>query len=360
MNTHKAIQETVMNEDPLLLDAQFNQDDGCFAVSTESGFKVYNTDPLELRVDRSFNKSIGSVTMLHRTNYLGLVSGGKDPFFSVNKLVIWDDLKKKKSLELEFNTNVLKTMLSRTRIVVVLRNQVMVYGFNSPPKLISSYDTIDNLEGIADMSSGSTGGSESNSQILAFPGRSIGQIQIVDISNNGHERNLVSIIKLHKSKIKILLINKAANMIASASETGTIIRIHSISTCSLLYEFRRGLDKLIVTSMRFSPNGTKLAVLSDKNTLHVYSISNQVNNKSHLFNMSVMPQYFKSQWSFLSCHLENNHTGKANDTGVVGWSDEDGVIIIWKFWARWEKYILVEKDKMGEYELIRESWRKLM
>lgn len=358
MNTHKSIQNAPKIKSPLLLNAKFNQDYGCFAICSETGFKVYNTDPLELRVDRNFDKGIGSVTMLHRTNYLALIGGGKLPFFAVNKVIIWDDLKKKKSLELDFNTNVLNILLSRTRIVIILKNQVMVYGFNSPPKLISNYETTDNIEGIGELSSNITNNDTKSYQILAFPGKSIGQIQIVDISTSGQERNLVSIIKLHKSRIKALAINKFATMIASASETGTIIRIHSTNTCSLMYEFRRGLDKLVITSMKFSPNGSKLAVLSDKNTLHIYSISNQVNNKSHLFNNTLMPSYFKSQWSFLSCHLENDED--VNDIGELGWSDEDAVIIIWKFWARWEKYILVEKDKSGEFELIKESWRKLV
>lgn len=429
MNTHLPIVNSLQTKQPRILNINFNQDQGCFAVGHENGFLVYNTNPMDLRVKRNFHENgnasgIAHVTMLHRTNYLALVGGGKNPKFANNKLVIWDDLKRKNSLNLEFMSPVLNVLLSRIRIIVVLRNQVLVYGFSSPPKRFASYETIDNEFGLADLSVNSTtslsnnlassassltSSSSSNRtqdtnkyQTLAFPGRSIGQIQLVDVSPGGQEKNLVSIIKAHKSKIHCLALNRSGTLIASASETGTIIRVHSTHNTALLYEFRRGLDRAIVTSMKFSHNDSKLAVLSDKNTLHVFNVSpitstsgdtndyttrneNAPVNRQHLLrNLPIpipIPNYFKSTWSFCSVntnkyHSENTDVGMMNDVGFIGWSGNDSIIIVWQNKRIWERYIIVEKhDKStskdtsvglnsiqsgsSNWELVRFSWKGL-
>lgn len=408
--------------DTAILDVAFNQDQGCFAVAHENGFLVYNTNPLDLRVQRNFATStvssapgsgIGRISMLHRTNYLALVGGGQNPRFASNKLVIWDDLKRKSSLSLDFEGPVINVLLSRIRIVVILRKQVLVFGFSAPPKQFATYETIDNEFGLADLSVNSSSTSSLISsaasiasrssvsskdhlglkggkyQILAFPGLAVGQIQLVDVSPAGQEKNVVSIIKAHKSQIRCLVLNRSGTLIASASETGTIIRIHSTYNTALLYEFRRGLDRAVITSMKFLHNDTKLAVLSDKNTLHIYNVGlAEVNtgdndsvvshkgmpvNRQHVLRMLPLPipipTYFKSTWSFCSINTRKYHQDdddSSNDVGVLGWSGNDSVIIVWKQKRIWERYVIVEKpgtaDESGvgaTWEIIRYSWKSL-
>ncbi|CDR39209.1 CYFA0S03e00870g1_1 [Cyberlindnera fabianii] len=367
MNTRQAITETAQTHQKLLY-ASFNQDSSCFAVGYETGFQVFNTDPMDPKVKREFGESggIGMVKMLYRTNYLALVGGGKNPRFPMNKVIIWDDLKTKDALNLNFFSPVLNVFLSRTKIVAVLNNKIYVHGFGSPPKSISNYETCDNPLGIAALSPGAYQDQATTSQILAFPARAEGHIQLVDISSAGKERNLVSIIKAHKSKIRCLALNKSGSMIASASDTGTIIRVFSTQTCTLLFEFRRGLDRAVVYSMEFSPNGSKLAVLSDKQTLHVYNISGsqQQQNKHHMFKnlpVPLKPTYFNSTWSFCSIHLKDNGEGFSTDKGVLGWSGENAIIILWMR-GKWEKYSIMERhsdDPSKKFEIIKEGWRSL-
>lgn len=406
------------------LDVSFNQDQGCFAIAHEQGFLVYNTNPIELRVRRFFSPSSGSgsgvghISMLHRTNYLALVGGGKNPKLPSNKVIIWDDLKRKSSLILSFMSLVLKVLLSRIRIVVVLKNQVLIYEFNAPPKRIATYETIDNDYGQADLSVCSTSQSfmsSSNSafsissseslsasrdypkgQILAFPGRTVGQIQLVDVSPEGQEKNSISIIKAHKSNIRCIALNSTGTLVASASETGTIIRVHSTHTTALIYEFRRGINRASITSMKFSPNETKLAVLSDKCTLHVYNLiqTNQrsnsdghhegysatllASNRQHVLNKLKLPfpipRYFQSTWSFCSINTNTFRTDASgnedhsSDSGVIGWPGNSSVIIVWKTKKIWEKFDIVEVSKehsddsssaSSGYELARYSWKSL-
>lgn len=414
------------SRDTDILCVAFNQDQGCFAVGHERGFVVYNTNPIDLRVKRNFgggsttndkNKyttsthstsvssgsGIGHICMLHRTNYLALVGGGRNPKFASHNVVIWDDLKRKNSLSLEFMVPVLNVFLLRIRIIVVLKNQVIVYGFSAPPKQIVEYETIDNEHGIADLSAsisstgtsilptGSVNGANDNGpstssfgdavkyQTLAFPGKTVGQIQIVDVSPSGQSKIMVSIIKAHKSKIRAIALNRSGTLVASASETGTIIRIHSTHTTALLYEFRRGIDRAIITSMRFSPNDSRLAVLSDKNTLHVFTMQeaarsnesggsgnglysetndtkNLPTNKQHLLRKLQLPipipRYFQSTWSFCSINTNKYHHNEeeelySHDVGTLGWSGNDTVVIIWKKKRIWEKYTIREQSLSG-------------
>lgn len=415
MNTHNAITNVSENE-MHILDVTFNQDQGCFSVAHEKGFLVYNTNPIDLRVKRTFNSTnlsgsgIGHISMLHRTNYLALVGGGKNPKFPNNKVIIWDDLKRKTSLSLSFMSPVLSVLLSRIRIVVVLLNQVVVYEFSAPPRKFAAYETSPNEYGIADLSAHSASSSahpvgfdgklspaykdNPKSQILAFPGRTVGQIQLVDISPEGQEKNSVSIIKAHKSKIRCILLNRSGTLIASASETGTIIRVHSTSTTALLYEFRRGLDRAMITSMKFSHDDTNLAVLSDKNTLHVFTmgprhdkiaadpfggrsyVKDKPLNRRHLFQRLPLPipipNYFNSTWSFCSLNTNKYHTNMDstsphnNDTGILGWSGDDSIIIIWKEKKIWEKYVITENTSVADggnvtqkFELVRSGWKSL-
>ncbi|KAM9899966.1 hypothetical protein OXX79_005412, partial [Metschnikowia pulcherrima] len=236
-------------------------------------------------------------------------------------------------------------------------------------------------------------------QILAFPGRAAGQIQLVDVSPEGQERNSVSIVKAHKSKIRFIALNRTGTLVASASESGTIIRVHSTQTTALVYEFRRGLDRAVITSIKFSSNDTNLAVLSDKNTLHVFSIAPPLStpiadpfgegdtsreaptNRQHVLNKLRLPlpllNYFQSTWSFCSVNTSQYHidfdSSTVDDSAVLGWSGNDTVILIWKKKKIWEKYLIVDEQRAQQnsadttnaesphpahrYTLVRSSWK---
>ncbi|ODV90578.1 hypothetical protein CANCADRAFT_108021 [Tortispora caseinolytica NRRL Y-17796] len=357
MNLHNPL-HSERRKAPALLSAAFNQDQGCFAIGHEKGFRVYSTDPMEARVRRDFNDGgIGIAQMLYRTNYLALVGGGRSPKFSENKVVVWDDLKKAPALSLEFYSPVLSVQLSRTRIVVCGKNKIHIYAFSSPPLRIAIYETSNNPHGICALSS----------NVLAFPARTEGQIQVVDLSPQGQERNLVSIVKAHKSPVRCIALSNDGALLASASEAGTIIRIHSTQTTALVHEFRRGLDRAEMYSMAFSPSARRLAVLSDKGTLHVYDSvmtpeSVSTNRKHFLSVLPLLPSYFSSEWSFVSYRVREDGV---SSRGVLGWSSEDSVIAIFLENGRWEKYAIVKKELTGgneednnsKWELVREGWR---
>ncbi|KAL8684725.1 MAG: hypothetical protein Q9218_008164 [Villophora microphyllina] len=118
-----------------------------------------------------FNAGIGAAEMLGRANYVALVGGGRNPKFPTNKVIIWDDAKQLAVVTLEFHSQVFRALLSRSQILVALLNSVSLYAFSSPPKKVSSFETADNPSGLCCL----------GSKIVAFPGRTPGQVQIVEI-----------------------------------------------------------------------------------------------------------------------------------------------------------------------------------
>ncbi|ELR04683.1 hypothetical protein GMDG_01541 [Pseudogymnoascus destructans 20631-21] len=204
MNTRPAIEPSVS---PVALYAAFNDDATCFSVGLDSGFCIFNSDPCELRVSRDFNGGVGTVDMLARANYIALVGGGKQPKFPLNKVIIWDDAKQKAVITLEFRTAVRRVRLTRQRIVVVLQNSVHVYVFSSPPEKVSISDTADNPLGLCCLSS----------QLLAFPGRTPGQVHLVELETGG-----VRIIPAHTSPLRAIEISPDGEIMATASKTASM------------------------------------------------------------------------------------------------------------------------------------------
>lgn len=160
--------------------------------------------------------------MLGQTNYLAIVGGGRQPKFPQNKvrrllylscpayiliqqsqLVIWDDARQKAVITLEFRTSVLGVRLSKSRIVVALLNSIHIFAFSNPPQKLSYFETTDNPLGLACL----------GQQVLAFPGRSPGQVQLVEL-----ETGNVSIIPAHSTPLRAMTLSPDGEVLATASE----------------------------------------------------------------------------------------------------------------------------------------------
>ncbi|KAH0562783.1 Phosphatidylinositol 3,5-bisphosphate-binding protein [Trichoglossum hirsutum] len=398
MNTRQAIDNS---SSPVSLSAAFNQDNTCFSVGLNSGFCVFNSDPCELRVARDFNAGIGLVEMLGRANYIALVGGGKQPKFPQNKVlmvIIWDDAKQKPVITLEFRSPIYRVRLSRTRIVVTLCNSIHVYAFSSPPEKLSVFETADNPFGLCCL----------GSRLLAFPGRTPGQVQLVEIG-----RGNVSIIPAHSAALRALDLSRDGEILATASETGTLIRIWSTTNCSRIAELRRGVDPAAIFSLAISPSNTLLATTSDKSTLHIFDLphphnvsrpeatianrqqpptkgspasgsTDEVNSQKWgiLGKIPLLPRVFSDVYSFTSAHFEigdegplPGQSGRSSmltaalsmgalggraPKGVVGWLTDDTLVVIGAGRdGRWEKFVLVEGEDRKRV-CVRHGWRRYL
>lgn len=307
-----SLSQSKEKKNPELLYVAFNQDHGCFACGTETGFCVFNSDPLKERFRRDFeNGGIGIVEMLFRCNILALVGGGANPKFPPNKVMIWDDYQNKCIAELDFRREVKAVKLRRDRIVVVLENKVYVYNF-ADLQLLHQIETYSNPRGLVALS-------PSSNTVLAAPGLKAGSVRV-----ELYDSKQTQTIQAHATALTQICLSADGTRLATASEKGTLIRLFDTNTGVQLRELRRGADKAEIYSISFSPDGAWLATSSDKGTAHIYGIGDlngpipaevkkakddQKNRQSSFaFMKDILPSYFSSEWSFASFHIQESHS----------------------------------------------------
>ncbi|KLU82904.1 hypothetical protein MAPG_01972 [Magnaporthiopsis poae ATCC 64411] len=254
MNTRQPIESS---EPPEALSVSFNADSSCFAVALNTGFLIFSSDECDQQLSREFGGGLGLAQMMGKTNWLALVGGGRRPLLPPNKVMLWDEAKEDVAVEISNMSNVWGVRLARNRIVAVLQDCVRVYSFARPPNLLARHDTTDNPLGLCDMSE----------RHIAFPGRTAGQVQLVEIATSN-----ISIIPAHSASLVAIRFSLDGSLLATASEKGTIIRVWATNTGARVAELRRGWDPATIFSLGFSPSGAMLACTSDKGTLHVYDV----------------------------------------------------------------------------------------
>ncbi|RDI87023.1 hypothetical protein Vi05172_g3094 [Venturia inaequalis] len=247
----------------IALGIEFNEDESSFTVGTNTGFKIYDTTTGKLTYDRELQGSISFASVLSNSRLVGLIGGGICPHYPPNKFVLWDDSSKSEPFKIEYSNTPIRACLTKSRYAVIFERGVILYKLepdaenNDRGSRIAIYETAANPYGLCCL--GETK--------LAFPGRTKGQVQVVDLATRR-----VSILPAHKSPLRALALSKDETMVATASDTGTLIRVWSTAREARLFEFRRGVDHSAVFSISFSPSGALMATTSDKSTLHIFEI----------------------------------------------------------------------------------------
>jgi hypothetical protein len=340
-----------------------------------------------MKLAREVGAGIGCAEMLGQTKYIALVGGGKAPKFPQNKVIIWDDSKQGVVMTLEFKTPVQRVRLSKSHIVVVLLNSVNVYDWAMPPKKIAAYETINNPFGLCSL----------GTRTLAIPGISAGQVRLVDL-----QTTLVNLIPAHMSPLMAIELSREGDILATASESGTLIRVWSVEHCTKICELRRGLDPATIFSLAISPDASLLAVTSDKSTLHIFDLPGRASALSRssrdavgsgaesdpklnkwgiLSQVPLLPRTFSDTYSFATAHFELGDEpsgwgaatrsptyaapipgvpGGRPTKGLIGWLDNEHLIVLGAGHdARWEKFIVgVAQD--GKRVCMREGWKKYL
>ncbi|EEP80377.1 conserved hypothetical protein [Uncinocarpus reesii 1704] len=255
----------------------FNQDYSHLAVGTTQGFRIYTTDPF----GKSYEHKEGNIALLEMLFSTSLVA----VILSPRRLQIMNT--KRVICELTFPTTVLAIRLNRKRLAIVLEDQIYIYDIQTM-KLFYTIDTSPNPNAICALSP------SSDNCYLAYPlpqkapppsfsplphtpptnthiPPTSGEVLIFD----AYKLEAVNVVEAHKSPLSFLAINTEGNLLATASDKGTIIRVFSVPAAHKLYQFRRGSMPSRIFSMSFNITSTLLCVSSATETIHIFRLGQQ-------------------------------------------------------------------------------------
>ena len=310
----------------------FNFDNSYFYLGTDIGFQVYQTYPLTLLISKTLNGGIGVVKILDKSNIFFLVGGGKNPRFSPNVLIIWDDKKDSILNEYRCDSFIINCYIKQNIIFVVCSDNIILLRTKNL-ELIEKINTINNPKGIFSVCN------EPKKYILAFPDNSKGNIIIKffdDILKENKEKNKENenkkndnnkiIKKAHKGNINILSFNFAGTKLASASDRGTIIRIFNVDSGGLIAELRRGASDANIYSLCFSFNDTYLSLTSDHYSCHIFDLQN-LKNKSKDSNKGYVMNYISGMGKILT-NNQNSYSWRKFDVpkrerNIIGFIKEE-------------------------------------
>ncbi|GBG32931.1 Autophagy-related protein 18 [Hondaea fermentalgiana] len=268
----------------------FNQDASCVSIGTKSGYRIFNCQPFGRNIF-STEGGIGIVEMLFSTSLVALVGGGEKPAFSPRHLKLWNSKTASVICELDFSSRIQAVKMNRKRLIVVLETQLHIYDL----------DTMINLQTleVATLGSGPSGNGagqhagtmasamtqggtsllaaplcelspDENTSFLALPANSIsGDVFLYDALNLVEFRW----IQAHKARLTSLQFSQDGSMLATASETGTVIRVFRVPSGEKLYSFRRGSYSATVYSLAFDEAGDMLAASSSNGTVHLFGLT---------------------------------------------------------------------------------------
>ena len=89
-----------------VLSLSFNQDSSKLIIGHNYGFRVYETDSLELLIDRQLDGGVSIAEMCGSSNLFALRGGGLEPLAPATQVVLWDEELEKIVVNLEFKNRV--------------------------------------------------------------------------------------------------------------------------------------------------------------------------------------------------------------------------------------------------------------
>ncbi|KAH8892066.1 WD40 repeat-like protein [Thozetella sp. PMI_491] len=255
----------------------FNQDHSCLAVGTSKGFRIYHTDPFS-KIFSGDEGNVSIIEMLFSTSLVALI-------LSPRHLIIQNTKRASIICELTFPSAVLAVRLNRKRLAVVLEEEIYLYDISNM-SLLFTIATSPNPNAICALSP------SSENCYIAYPlpkpredqgdkrpahapplsnyvPPTSGDVLIFDAST----LKALNVVEAHRSPLSCIAVNSEGTVLATASETGTIIRVFSMPKGQKLYQFRRGTYPSTIYSMSFNLSSTLLCVSSTSDTVHIFRLA---------------------------------------------------------------------------------------
>lgn len=246
-----------------LLCYSLNADASCVTVGTKSGLYVYNLDPVVRRLKGCIGDGFKIVELLYCTSLLVMVGSGDHPGSSPRTLRLWNSQSKDTIVEVPFDSTIITCKLNKSRLVVYLESQQLHIFDLATMACLQILSTSPNPSGLLSLS-------REDTSYVAIPGYP-GRVVLFDCLSC----RLMTQINAHKAALTQIHFNHDGTLLATASETGTVIRVFGIPEGELLFSFRRGIQHATINSLSFCPNSQLLSAGSSNGTIHIFLMTNQ-------------------------------------------------------------------------------------
>ncbi|CAJ1410994.1 unnamed protein product [Effrenium voratum] len=289
----KERKETPENrENVYLLTYSFNQDFSNFVAGTTAGFRVFGvagqrapaekgagyaaapapTSPVEELRRREHSpglqhSAVMHISMLNKTSIFAMATLSLERqgegLASMNKVQIWDEKKQKTVAELRCRNEVKGVYLHKDVIVMVCEYVIYVYTSGDRLKVILHLDTGSNKLGLCALAYGS------DPCIICCPAQNRGAVRI----QVGQDAQATHVFQAHQSGLAALALTTSGSLVATASETGTVMKVFRTADGEALYRLRRSTRAAHISCLTFRDDAF-LAVASSSVTVHIFKLDN--------------------------------------------------------------------------------------
>ena len=243
--------------------AQFNQVHSHIAVGTRAGWRIVACSPFAQVLQQSVEGGISSACMLFTSSLIALVGHG-DRADGARRLRLWNTSNSSPVFELPFASAVLRVLMNKKRLLVVLEGATHLFELNTM-RMLHTLESAPNPRGVAALCS------DSDASICAvWPGGAApgwqGKLVLFD-GSHGHP---LCTVAAHQSGISCAALDTRGELLATASEKGTVIRVHLVPnggagaggdsgglSSQLLYTLRRGTARATIHSLSFAVSGAE-------------------------------------------------------------------------------------------------------
>ncbi|XP_011176630.2 WD repeat domain phosphoinositide-interacting protein 2 isoform X1 [Zeugodacus cucurbitae] len=237
----------------------FNQDFTSISVLDGSdGFRIFSINSCD-KVEEIYTSDAEHIVLMERlfnTSLVVMVTA-ENP----NCLQMLHFKKNQKICNCVYPTNILSIRMNRTRLIACLEESIHIHDIRDMKRLYSIENIAPNELGLCSLSLNSH---------LAFPICSTsGDLRLY----NASKLKPGIVIHAHESRLSALNFSPSGQLLATASERGTVIRVFCVKTGQRVQEFRRGVKRCVrIASLVFAVNGQFLCVTSNTETVHIFKI----------------------------------------------------------------------------------------
>ncbi len=201
-------------------------------------------------------------------------------------------------------------------------------------KLIDVIDTELNPNGVLAISYGH------DSRVIACPHTQVGyaRVQLYGTfwREHGVDKKKTNIMRTNKKAVVCMALNYSGSLLATASKSGTTIKVYSTLSAQLLQEVRRGAKRADILHITFHRSSKFLACTSSKDAVHIFELFDAIKFIDESEYKGYMEKTPADEVGYTDDTITLDPTAK-NKTAKYGLSGESN--IGWPCWGRCSRTI---------------------